>query len=265
VAYATSARSKCKQTNELIERDAIRFTHTTLKRGPGGKNVERHFSVEGMIQILTRKEALRKKLAANILGIELLTSNDQKTVRFAVDKKMVEEARRLLAPAKIMPPTQMPWTCNRCGQKYEQRSQCATRHANDDKCKTKRKKRRPMPSGKPCKQKEYGRPRKLTWLKNIHAVLRKTTEIRQEKYDGCHRCHHRRKQCERCYFLEWMKVAQDPKEWDKIVYNNIDGDNVVGRRRQQKWDPPTEAWVDPRKDEINYYGGLLHIAGGVRR
>ncbi len=61
-----------------------------------------------------------------------------------------------------------------------------------------------------------------------------------------------------------MKVAQDPMEWDKIVYNTTDGNSVIGRRRQKKWDTPTEAWEDPREDEAQYYGGLLHIAGRVR-
>jgi hypothetical protein len=267
VANAKTARSRCQKTKQLIDKGAPRFTHTTQRRAAGGKSVDRHFSVEGMIHILTKKETLRKKLAARILGIELMKPKDQKTVRLALDKKTVEEARRQLAPAKIVPPTIMPWTCNRCGKKYEQKMQCATQHVKEDKCKTKRKKRPTVPRGKPCKKKEHGHQRHLTWRANIHAVLRKTTkttEICREKYDGCHGCHHQHKQCERCYFLEWMKVAQDPKEWDKIVYKTTDGDSVIGRRRQTKWDTPTEAWEDPRKDEEQYYGGLLHIAGRVR-
>ncbi len=116
----------------------------------------------------------------------------------------------------------------------------------------------------PARERPHGRRRRLTWLTNVHAVLRNTTDINQRQYAGCRECGQRRKQCERCYFIEWMTVAQDPQAWDDLVYTKVDadddGDNVVRRRRQEKWEAPEEDWEDPRGGEVAY-GGLLWRLG----
>lgn len=63
--------------------------------------------------------------------------------------------------------------------------------------------------------------------------------------------------------MEWAKEAHDPAAWDKIVYGEVDDDddNVIGRRRQLKWFPAAEPWVDPRLNQPAY-GGLIW---GARR
>ena len=216
-----------------------------------------------MLEILTdhNKEQLRQQLVAALPGLSLLRAADRHTVRKTIAKRTVDAARRALAPTNIQPPTLMPWKCNRCNKEYQNKS-WANRHAEANECKPRRKKRA-APRAKKTKRQEPGRPRRLTWLTNIHKVLRRTApEILQRKYPGCRPCQQRHRQCERCYFLEWMKAAQERGIWGKIVYEYEDhNDGTDGKKKKKltwprSWDPPVEKWKDPRDTEVAH-GGLL--------
>ena len=121
-----------------------------------------------MLEILTNhnKEQLRQKMAAELPGLSLLREADRHTVKKTIAKRTVDAARRALAPTSIQPPTLMPWTCNRCDKLYQNKT-WAKRHAEADECKPRRKKRA-VPRAMKMKPQESGRPRRLTWLTNIH-------------------------------------------------------------------------------------------------
>ena len=203
---------------------------------------------------MARKNQLRRRLQARLEGLEALREEDQSAVEVALSRRTVRAVRRSLAPKPIPPPQHVPWTCPRCDKLYRQRKQDAIRHATNDSCRPRRRGRAKPPKAPPQRQRVTGKHRRTTWHSNVRDILRKSNSISKRGCAVCRSCRRQALQCGRCYFLEWMSVAQDSKKWDELVYGATEGDGVVPRRRRNQRQQPEEPWEDPRPEEARRRG-----------
>ena len=254
VEYAVSSRSSCRATRQRIMKGSVRFKVVTPARRRGGKAIAHHLSLAGMVQVMARKKGLRHRLRRSLAGLEELRGGDRRAVQRALSGSTVRAVRRSLAPSPITPPQHMPWTCPRCGKTYRSRAQDAIRHAIRDQCSMRRRRRTKPPKVRPHSRLEEGKKRRTTWRSNVHELLRRTSSISQQGCSVCRKCRRYAQQCERCYFLEWMSVAQDSKRWDKLVYGTTEGSGVVSARRRMKRQESEEEWEDPRVAEARRKG-----------
>jgi hypothetical protein len=262
VEYAPSNRSKCRETGIVIPHKAIRFKQVIPAQKIGGRSIFQCYSIDGLVRRLGRgREPLRLGLINSLPGLNDLDSEDQQQVRTALASETVDAERDRtisLESGPIQEPGQVPWACTRCGRAFK-RSLCwAKKHAQRGDCKQIRlATNRAIPKES---TETPGARRTTTWLSCMLREIRKTTsteDINQEPYPGCRQCEQcstkKIKQCDRCLLLEWIAAAQDPEEWDKIVYGDIEKDTwSMRRRREKRWKEgrPEEVWVDPRPEEI---------------
>ena len=214
-----------------------------------------------------KKERLRAVLEGNLPGLDSLEPKDQHKVQQMLTRKWMQQIRKAMSTVAITRPLKVSWQCNRCGRIYKQRLSCAQKHADRNECKPKRRTRRAPPkstSHSDSTLNAYGHRRLLTWRANIHRILRKEQTISKLPFRGCRCCIQRRKQqatraqCERCFFLEWMGLAQDPETWDKLVYGEEKKKSAATKRRMSKWKTPEESWDDPRHS-LPAHGGLIEV------
>ena len=253
VEYAPSRTrvGRCRQSHEEIPRGCIRFKKTLQPFTEAGRAVSFCFSLAGIIHILARKERLRQTLNAALPGLHSLRADDRRAVRHALSEQMAAETRRLLAGPAVSTPRGIPWTCERCSKTFTRSLTWAVRHQEADKCSQRRRKKEATPRKQRTKAPARGRRRRLHWLTNLNTILKRTSDISQDAFDGCRRCNTRGRQCERCYTLNWMTVAQDPAAWDSLVYRVEGAENEVGRRRRARWAKPIDVWDDPRRTDVS--------------
>jgi hypothetical protein len=250
---------KCAVMGSTIPARQLRIKRVHRRLASGGLDVPYYTSLVGFKKLLVERRGLRRRLARGRLGgLNQLDPADRTRVVAMLRPEAVEEARREMM-LYIDPPVQTPWTCNRCGKQYKKRISAALRHAEDGNC---RRRRRRVPvvgaaAAARKKKRVYGKRRNLSWLKSVHGCLRKqmrsmpVAPINTRPWGQCRSCRQAYMQCERCFFLEWMGVAQDAAEWGKkVVYFTADNDNsATARSRRAKQRAPDEPWCDPRPVE----------------
>ena len=110
-------KARCKVTKTEIQAGEIRFKFA----GREGSNPH-CFTLSGMMTLLTANSALVLELNRKLPGLDRLTENEKDAVKSAISPSAVAENNRLLLlQPPILPVTETPWECNRCGKVYKER------------------------------------------------------------------------------------------------------------------------------------------------
>lgn len=261
-----TGRARCARTRTPIHKGDISITRTIPARRQGGRPVHRHYSLAGAKWLVMNNERARLSMRRRLVEREPLQADERRAVKLTLQRQRENV---------IMEPKDTPWECNRCGKRYERRLRFARRHWDGNNCRSKAARITAAPKAKRLAPAVTGRRRKMTWLKSIHDELRGTTDVTTTPCPTCHVCGRNRKQCERCFFLEWTKRAHDPEQWDELVYENHNDEGDRGeasaftaaatRRRQRRQTPAEEPYVDPRPVEARELDRMLDEELRTRR
>ena len=245
VEYASSARSKCRATAELIPAGAVRVARVHDRAVLGGRDLSAFLSIEGLKLVVARDEPLRTFLQHGMGGLHQLRQVDAAVVTAALTAATRLQTLQALHP-DILPVGPLPWTCNRCGKTYRVHARHAHSHRERDDCKQPRR-RGDRAQAKTAPPLPENRAVGNTFLGMVGAAAVSRAIIPGGRTAGCAACARRKTGCQRCIFLRWMQMAQNPANWAKLVYRIADDDDGrAAQSRVAKWAPAESPW-DPEQ------------------